>query len=268
MRQFIAENEIDEKGCLVVKGKNYRYLSAVLRVKAGDMMDVRLKDGTLQPMTVAKIDTTEKQVVLTVAGSRVEQNQAPAVKESRFPPVYLLQFAAKSPKMDLIIRQAVECGVSCIVPVAGKFCQKGNIESAAARSDAKDQRWNRVITEARQQSGSPVDTQVMPLMTLEQACQWVNKQTDGKNTMAWVLYEQTQGSVNPGEFFADLNKDALPELIILAVGAEGGIAPEEVEMLKDSGFSVVHLETNILRCETAALYGIAAMQTVFCTGHL
>ena len=30
---------------------------------------------------------------------------------------------------------------------------------------------------------------------------------------------------------------------------------------KDAGFSTVHLDVNILRCETASLYGMAVLQT-------
>ncbi|MBP5463703.1 MAG: RNA methyltransferase, partial [Treponema sp.] len=48
--------------------------------------------------------------------------------------------------------------------------------------------------------------------------------------------------------------------IAVMVGAEGGISPSELERAKDSGFIPVHLETNILRCETAALYGLAVLQ--------
>jgi 16S rRNA (uracil1498-N3)-methyltransferase len=33
--------------------------------------------------------------------------------------------------------------------------------------------------------------------------------------------------------------------------------------MEKDGFVSVHFETNILRCETAALYGIASIQTIF-----
>ena len=48
----------------------------------------------------------------------------------------------------------------------------------------------------------------------------------------------------------------------MVVGAEGGISPEEINELQDNGFIPIHFDTNILRCETAALYGVAAVQTV------
>ena len=47
----------------------------------------------------------------------------------------------------------------------------------------------------------------------------------------------------------------------LAVGCEGGISPAEIDFLNSEGFFSVHFEGNILRCETASLFGVAALQT-------
>ena len=151
MRQFIAESDIDKNGCLFVTGKKFRYLSTVLRCSAGDMIDVRLLDGTLQPMTVARIDSQEKKIVLQVAGDnvRIKTNEARALeKNTALPEMWLFQFVAKPPKMELIIRQATECGVSTILPVNGEFCQKPYVESAIKKSASKDMRWERIVTEA------------------------------------------------------------------------------------------------------------------------
>ena len=50
--------------------------------------------------------------------------------------------------------------------------------------------------------------------------------------------------------------------VAIAVGSEGGISPEEVRTLEEKGlFQPIHFAVNILRCETAALYGIAAVQS-------
>lgn len=51
-----------------------------------------------------------------------------------------------------------------------------------------------------------------------------------------------------------------PQKLALAVGCEGGISPAEAQLLKANGFIPVHFAGNILRCETAAVYGIAALQ--------
>ena len=39
-------------------------------------------------------------------------------------------------------------------------------------------------------------------------------------------------------------------------------SPEEIQILMNSGFAPVHFAGNILRCETAAIYGLAAVQCV------
>ena len=47
----------------------------------------------------------------------------------------------------------------------------------------------------------------------------------------------------------------------IAVGSEGGISEKEISILQENGFYLVHFKTNVLRAETASLYGIAAIQT-------
>lgn len=260
MRQFVSDSTL-ENGCVCVEGKKFRYLASVLRVEEGDMIDVRLPGGTLQPMMVAKVDRGVKKIMLQVAGDMAAQSRgvhARAAQGNLFPyELWLFQFVAKPPKMDLIIRQAVECGVSRIIPVEGAFCQKGSIESARKKTDGSDDRWQRVITEAREQSGSPVETLIMPSMSVEKACELYA--SIGEEKKAVVLYERSDGTVSIGHALMD-GPEA--KRICLAIGAEGGISPEEIEILGKSGFTAVHIKTNILRCETAALYGVAAVQTV------
>ena len=68
------------------------------------------------------------------------------------------QFIPKPQKLELIVRQATECGVKNIVPVISEYTQKG---SAQALSGDRIERLQRIVREARQQSGSPTDTRVL-----------------------------------------------------------------------------------------------------------
>lgn len=322
MRQFVSETALDGDGCIRVGGEKFHYLSAVLRLVPGDMLYVRLPDGALQQMTVAQLDGSSRTMLLSLAGEAASAESATAEAaagtkggtvsadsaarggspSAKATPIehagrfhfHLFQFVPKPPKLDLIIRQATECGVSTIQPVAGEFCQKGNVESALKKSSPSDMRWGKIITEAREQSGSPVPTRILPCRTFAEACAlWKNGSIgDSPVRMAFVLYERSGGTLPvhraiaravgsetavgesagvageaaetariPGPQVQGSLKNA-PETadIAVMVGAEGGISPSELAGAKESGFIPVHLETNILRCETAALYGLAALQ--------
>jgi 16S rRNA (uracil1498-N3)-methyltransferase len=264
MRQLIAEKNPDDAGRIFIDGKKFRYMKTVLRAKVGDMILVRLPGGKIQQTTVAKIDAARKKITLQVAGEFSAEKNLQNIPDAEFrAEIFLFQFVPKISKMDLIIRQATECGVAKIIPVEGEFCQKGNVDSARKKSAENDERWARIVTEAREQSGSPVDTKILPCMNLQDALKFWQKEPAEKK-ISVVLYERSGGAKKIQEAFknADVKKDGKIKVAV-AVGAEGGISSEEIFAMEKDGFVSVHFETNILRCETAALYGIASIQTIF-----
>lgn len=270
MRQFVAETYPNARGILFVSGKKAKHLVSVLRLSYGDMLYVRLPDGDLQQMTVAHIDSSKKLVTLQVAGKNMagEKSAGGKTGTTTAPPLvhtpetefWLFQFVAKPQKMDLIVRQATECGVFTIIPVIGAFCQNGAVDSAKKKSAGADERWQRIVTEAREQSGSAVQTRIGNCLTVPQAVAlWQTEVHNGGESLAVVLYEQDSPSQ---PLHAIVAKRARPfKRVAVMVGSEGGIAPEEIEFVQRYGFEVVHFATNILRCETAALYGLAAVQS-------
>ena len=87
MRQFILEKQTVKNGLVSLEGKDFRYLRQVLRVKVGDMLNVRLPDGKLQNTTVAKIDDKAKKVTLqfcaTNSDDEVEKSITRGVQSSQ-----------------------------------------------------------------------------------------------------------------------------------------------------------------------------------------
>ena len=269
MRQLIIENKQIRKGLIELEGKDYRYLRQVLRVRPGDMISFRLPDGSLNNATVARVDEAERRVVLQLCadtgktitrGVQADQlNASVAVNGALAVEYWLFQFLPRPQKFELIVRQATECGLSVIVPVIGEYTEKS---SAQALAGAKRERLERIIKEARQQSGSPVETKVLEPMTLEQALELWRTSAGEQGDLAFVLSERDDCS---GKLRESVQKAGGLEGIkraAIAVGSEGGISPDEVKALEEKGlFQPVHFAVNILRCETAALYGIAAVQT-------
>jgi 16S rRNA (uracil1498-N3)-methyltransferase len=269
MRQYISAEQPDRKGLLSVTGKDFRYLRRSLRIRSGDMIDVRLPDGRLVPMTVCRIDDVSGSVVMQICtlhadasdGTVTRGVSAGEVERTAFFVEYtLFQFIAKPQKMELIIRQAVECGIKNIVPVAGTYSQKGSI-TAMQEKAAGTERIRRIIREAREQSGSPVATTVFePVTAAEAASLWKKEcSTLAQNEFAGVLLSERSDLCVPLKDVIALCTHIKKAAVV--VGCEGGVSPEEVGILMNSGFVPVHFACNILRCETAALYGIAALQS-------
>ncbi len=275
MRQLIIEKGKEKNGLINLDGKDYRYLRQVLRVRNGDMISVRLPDGSLKNATVAKIDEAARCVTLQICadtasgadksitrGVQADEITGGAVNGAQEVEYWLFQFLPRPQKFELIVRQATECGLTVIIPVVGEYTEKS---SAQALMGAKRERLERIVREARQQSGSPVDTKVMEPMSLEKAIElWntentVAERSRSERDVAFVLSER-------GDCDGNLRKvveaaDGKIKRAAIAVGSEGGISPEEVKLLEEKGLFVpIHFAVNILRCETAALYGIAAVQ--------
>lgn len=270
MRQFILENQSIKNGLVTLSGKDFRYLRQVLRVKVGDMVNLRVPDGSLKNSTVAQIDEKAKSIVLQICASTGsgEENKSitRGVQATEFnttlPDVeyWLFQFIPKPVKLEQIVRQATECGVAVIVPVIGEYSEKSSI---AALEGTKKERLAKIIKEARQQSGSPVDTKLLAPIDLEGAlemwkehCQELDLQA---GAVGFVLSERDDCKDNLRDV---IEKAKEIKKVAIAVGSEGGISPEEVSILQEKGlFYPIHFAVNILRCETAALYGIAAVQS-------
>lgn len=273
MRQFISSEFPDKKGFLRIYGKDFRYLRQVLRLKSGDMLAVRFSDGTLRNTTVCKIDENSREILVQVCGNPEKtknscddditrgtkaQEIQKSLPETEY---FLFQYIAKPVKMEQIIRQATECGVKFVVPVSGEFSQKQNVLSM---QHSKKERLERIVREARQQSGSPVETEILEPLTTEEAVLFWKKNTSSlsaeEKNVAVALWERSEKTVSLKEIF-DSEKNKKIKKIAIAVGCEGGISPEEIDVLISAGFYAVHFPGNILRCETAALYGIAAVQS-------
>ena len=257
MRQYIASNLPDKNGQLTVSGKDFKYLCQVLRLSVGDVIQVRLPNQKLSNMEVFKLQSKQlilKETILSSNENLIETGvNASSLNEIKLPEIWLFQFLPKMQKMDLIIRQSTECGVTKIIPVVSDFSSK---DFSFKKDDCERvARWERIVKEARQQSGSAINTMIENPLSLEDA---LNLWNEGLKGCGFVLHE---ASIAKKNIFSVLKENTNINKIGIAVGSEGGISEKEISILQENGFNLVHFKTNVLRAETASLYGIAAIQT-------
>ena len=263
MKQFIIEQEPDSNGMLTLNGKAFVYLIKVRRMREGDILSALLPQSGAADMVIDSINTAKKMLRLkrriaplgvSETAATAATNQAANRSLAYAAPaaeLILLQWVLKGSKTDTIIRQATEAGVRVVLPVIGEF------SVAKKQNPAQLERFRRIIKEARQQSGSPVDTTVMEPAPLTEALNTLKTLVPATTTVFAQCSEAAATSVRFHQLLAEK-----PSHIVLAIGAEGGISPAEAAVLRETSFQTVHFKTNVLRAETAALYAIAAAQTI------
>lgn len=259
MRQLLVNALPDENGIVELTGKDFHYIRQVLRLVPGDMVKVNASGQSLD-MTVCSADDKNRKICLQKCD--VQISSSTSVNQQDF---YLFQIIPKPQKMELIVRQAVECGVKKIIPVIGEYTQSGTEKSLMEKTgnggSGRNDRFSRIIREARQQSGSPVETELLNPLKLDEAIDYWKKEISAYENMSVLLYERSDETKTFSELVKERKTGTEKIKLAVFVGCEGGISPQEFKKLKDAGFDAVHLNVNILRCETAALYGIAALQT-------
>lgn len=292
MRQFIS-SAMPCNGVVTAAGDDYRHLRRVLRVRVGDMIDVRLSGGKLMKATVCQIDDNLgivkmallPQTFLPQTDGSSQASGANSVTHvggetsdngggEGYPDVILLQFVARPQKMEQIVRQAVECAVDTVIPVAGEYSQAGYVKTLL---DGPTARMQRIIKEAMEQSGSPRPLRVTKAMSVEEAIKWwqmgrcllsgyspnregETKEEDSKEEGAWAAFVLSERDApRPYDVISECRNI---KKVAIAVGSEGGIALDEEAALNAAGFVSIHIGGNILRCETAAIYGVATVREI------
>jgi 16S rRNA (uracil1498-N3)-methyltransferase len=250
MLQFILAKEAEADGSFTVDGRDYHYLVNVRRVKTGDEITGVLPSGETRRLALSAIDRKSCRCVLQDDHHPKDGNSG---RRLTVKSIILFQALPKGTKMDLIVRQAAECGVSEIVPFIAERSVRhpkgGNLE-----------RWRRIIREARQQSGSPVATVIHPVTEEEDALGLWDAYRATKRITGLLFHPA--GLENCALGLHDYLADNSIEAVALAIGAEGGFSVREMRQFFERGFKPVRLGDTVLRAETAALYAVAVVRAL------
>jgi len=249
MKRFVLPALPNPEGMIRLYGKDYHYLVRVRRMRPGSCFDAILPDG--KETRVQVLSTVDGILIGECAGAakQVSAEKGP----STIPPIALFQGLPKGAKMDLIVRQAAEGGLSVVAPFESEY-------SAVhpGKDSEKPMRWVRIIREARQQSGSATETLVKPPMGFDALLDyWESLKKQYQRPVGILLHQEP---LEKGTFHEYLCNS--PDFVALAVGPEGGFSPREVSLFLAAGFRPLLMGNTILRTETAALYASAAIRII------
>jgi len=246
VRIFLLPPSFTGEDRVEITGKEYHYLINVLRLKEGMQLTGRDGQGVYYTLTVSSVGTSkvllETEVQLEGARETIDLFSS---FRGPFPAVHLYQCVGKGKKLEQIIRQCTELGLSSITPVMSRY----TLSDVTKNWNVKSQRYRKVAEQAIQQSASPVMTKIEEPVRIQD----IASRVDDLSRLL-VFHQSLENS--PATIFSltrDLIEEAPHSPISLLVGPEGGFSDEEVSALLDSGAKGILLQTNILRTETAAV---------------
>jgi len=224
-----------EGDAVFLTGAEAHHAAVVRRVRAGE--PVTVGDGRGAWLTGSVEDVAPKQVVVRVA-ARVD-----AVRPE--PRVVLVQALAKGDRDELAIQAATELGADEIVPwqAARSVSRWAGVKAAKGVA-----RWSAIVREASKQAHRAWVPEVsVPVTTRD----LVARASD----VRLVVLEPTASLP-----LSELHLDAAETSdLILVVGPEGGIAPEELDALASAGATMVRLGETVLRTSTAGPAALALL---------
>jgi 16S rRNA (uracil1498-N3)-methyltransferase len=235
-RRWIADQW--DEATATLTGAQADHMARVLRAQPGIEADV-VAGGRVFHSVVEAVSTAEVRFKLI---TELEAVQAL--------PVTLVLAVYKFDHMEWALEKATELGVQSIIPVIARRTEKHLALSAAKRVE----RWRRIVHEAAKQSRRsdiPLVADPLPLTTHLRT-------TTSATRILLAEQEKVTTLRNAVEAAISAAGNEMPTLEI-AIGPEGGWAPNEDADFKSNGWQAVSLGPRILRAETAAITALSVV---------
>lgn len=158
---------------------------------------------------------------------------------------------SKNDKMDWIVQKGTEMGMTTFIPLQ---LNRDVVKWDETKAKKRVHRLQKIAKEAAEQSHRIHIPIIFDPHTLNQLLQ-----TAEKYTHCLLAYEETAKQGDLSTLAHAINDLAPGDSVLVVFGSEGGITPEEAQLMKESGFKPVGLGPRILRAETAPMYFLAVI---------
>lgn len=233
MQRFFIEPTLLQSPDVDLPSNIVHQLVHVLRARSGE--NIILLDDTGWEYQAEITQISSRQVKAAVK-SKTQSTTEPRIR------LAVYQALLREPKFDWVLQKGTELGVSAFVP----FVSEHTLTYQPSKS--RYERWNRIITEAAEQSGRARRPSIAQPISLKEACAV-------PPIRVLALFASPLQAVSLQQA---LNAAAVDE-IRLYIGPEGGFSTEEVLFAQQQGLVITQLGPRILRTETAGLVAISAI---------
>ncbi|UNK72267.1 16S rRNA (uracil(1498)-N(3))-methyltransferase [Microbacterium sp. H1-D42] len=225
-------SDVGEGELLTLTGAEAKHASVVRRVRVGE--SVTIGDGSGVWLEGAVEDVSAAQVTVRVT-ARAMQEQP----QSR---IVLAQALAKGDRDELAVQAACELGADEIIPwQAARSVSRWEGPKAAKGRE----RWATIVREAAKQAHR---AWVPAVAEVNSTAQLAARAGTHRMLVLDPSAQTPLTSIRPDD------RD-----ILLVVGPEGGVSPEELSRFTDAGAELVRLGDTVLRTSTAGPAAIAVL---------
>ncbi|WFB09653.1 16S rRNA (uracil(1498)-N(3))-methyltransferase [Streptomyces sp. LX-29] len=232
---FVVDT-VPAAGEFVLDGPEGRHAVSVRRLRAGEELVLTDGRGAWAEGVVLAAEGKDRLVVRVTAGGAAEPEPAPRIT--------VVQALPKGDRGELAVETMTETGVDAIVPWAASRCVTQWRGDRGAKSLAK---WRSTAREAGKQSRRVRFPEVHDAMTTKEVAALL-----GDADFAAVLHEEGSEPLATTELPASGS-------IVLVVGPEGGVSPEELAAFAEAGARPYRLGRTVLRTSTAGTAATALL---------
>ena len=222
---------------VVLDGPEGRHAATVRRTRVGERL--LLTDG--EGLRV------EAEVVTVGPGTLDLRVEAIALDPAPSPRFVLVQALAKNDRDQQAVEAATECGVDEVVPWQAS---RSVVQWSGERGQRAHRKWDAVLVAATKQSRRTRRPVLAPTASTTDLAVRV-----AGAAAAFVLHEDARMPL------AGVSLPASGD-VVLVVGPEGGVAPEELAALEAAGASAVRLGDTVLRSSTAGPAALAVLSAM------
>ncbi|MFJ6750400.1 MULTISPECIES: 16S rRNA (uracil(1498)-N(3))-methyltransferase [unclassified Streptomyces] len=234
---FLVDSLADVRagGTLTLDGPEGRHAVSVRRLRVGEEVVLTDGGGSGARGTVAAVEGKDR-LTVSVTEVRTEDPAAPLIT--------VVQALPKGDRGELAVETMTETGVDAIVPWQAARCVTQWKGERAAKSLAK---WRATAREAGKQSRRLTFPEVADPLTTKQVAALL-----ADADFAAVLHEEGSTPLATAELPA-------AGRIVLVVGPEGGVSPEELAAFAEAGAGPYRLGSTVLRTSTAGTAATALL---------
>ncbi len=229
MRRFFIE-EIPARGKVRISGQEAHHMLSVLRLRPGN--EIILFDGTGSEYLGVIRRCFRASAEVEIVERKSFQRELPIE-------ITIAQGIIRSKKMDLVVQKSAELGAAFLVPLIFRR----SVVKLSGKEESKRAKWQRLATEASKQCGR---NRIMKVLAPTQFGGFLNT----------VSSYDLRVLAIPGDFPTLkelLRSQEKPRSVLVIVGPEGGLSPEELLQANSAGLTPTTVGRSTLRAETVAL---------------